>query len=31
MLVACIDEEHRLVNLLDGDGVVTLRARFHYE
>ena len=26
-----IDEEHRLVYLVDGDEVVVLQARFHYE
>ena len=27
----CITEEHRLVYLVDGDDVVILQARFHYE
>jgi toxin YoeB len=26
-----IDEEHRLVYLVDGDDVVVLHARYHYE
>jgi toxin YoeB len=26
-----IDDEHRLVYLVDGDDVVVLQARFHYE
>jgi len=26
-----ITEEHRLVNLVDGDDLVILQARFHYE
>ncbi|HEY5274047.1 MAG TPA: Txe/YoeB family addiction module toxin [Acidimicrobiales bacterium] len=26
-----IDEEHRLVYLIDGDDLVVLQARFHYE
>jgi toxin YoeB len=26
-----IDEEHRLVYLVDGDDLVVLQARFHYE
>ena len=26
-----IDEEHRLVYLIDGDDIVVLQARFHYE
>jgi len=26
-----IDEEHRLVYLVDGDDIVVLQARFHYE
>lgn len=25
-----IDEEHRLVNLVDGDDIVVLQARYHY-
>ena len=26
-----IDEEHRLVHLVDGDDVVILQARYHYD
>jgi len=26
-----IDEEHRIVYLVDGDDVVVLQARYHYE
>jgi toxin YoeB len=26
-----IDDEHRLVNLVQGDDVVVLQARYHYE
>jgi len=27
----CITKEHRLVHLIDGDDLVILQARFHYE